>query len=81
MTAAQQLSFPFAATELTREQEEAIENLADAFMGGMRCPPGGVIDAGVLAGIRHGFVGYLRLAKLPIPDDAWLDPPRNGAVA
>jgi hypothetical protein len=70
---AQQYLFPFAAIELTRQQEEAIENLADGFMGSLSCPPGAVITAADLTGFREGFKGLLRLYGLPIPDDAYLD--------
>jgi hypothetical protein len=65
--------FPFAVPELTRQQEEAIENLADDFVGSISCPPGAVIDAAVMVDMREGFKGLLRLMQLPIPDDAFLD--------
>jgi hypothetical protein len=65
--------FSFPAPEISAAQEEAIENLADWFMGALSCPPDTVIDADTLAGLRKGFKGYLRLAVLPIPSDAFLD--------
>jgi hypothetical protein len=68
-----QLSFPFAAPMITRLEEEAIENLADGFMGALSCPPGAVIDAETLIGLREGFKGYPRLKRLPVPDDTFLD--------
>lgn len=69
----QQLTFPFAAAAISRKQEEAIENLADGFMGALSCPPGKVIDAEALMGLREAFKGYLRLARLPVPGDGYLD--------
>jgi hypothetical protein len=54
-------------------EEIAIENLADNFMGALQCPPGGVIEAELMVALREGFKGYLRLARLPVPEDAYLD--------
>jgi hypothetical protein len=58
---------------MTHKQEEAIENLADAFMGAVRGPAGVAIGAELMVGMREGFKGHLRLARLPIPNDAYLD--------
>jgi hypothetical protein len=58
---------------ISPRDEEAIECLADAFMGSVRGPPGVAIGAALMIGLREAFKGHLRLARLPVPDDGYLD--------
>ena len=58
---------------MTRQQEEAIENLSDGFMGALWFPANQEITDTDLVRFREAFKGLLRFNGFPIPDDAYLD--------
>jgi hypothetical protein len=57
---------------LTPREEAAIETIADRMMAGLLMPPGAFVED-EMEGTRNAFQGLLRLARLPIPEDAFLD--------
>jgi hypothetical protein len=59
-----------APIDMTRKEEEAIERVVEEVVTNLRPIGGAVLSVEAYRGMVKGFI---RMGKLPIPADEWLD--------